>query len=260
MDFAPIPLETGPDRVTPKVFGILNIIFALGLMVCNLCYSFYGLLPSFMNAATDLPRREAIEEREEARQQLEQLKADERRVKDEEQKAEIARKRKPLETRLAAPPPPAVEHSAWKEPRYFIHFAADFITGELLNVLMLIAGIGLLRLSRWGRTLAIWVAWLKIARLALLGLSMALLVAPVVTRGTTEWEVQDQPQAPGPKPAVTPQVAWQLGAAATAWGVGLFLAGSIYPVLMIVMLGRRRVHDAFDEPKHPIEPPGPLRE
>lgn len=258
MDFAPIPLETGPDRVTPKVFGTLNIIFGLGLMACNLCYGFYGLIPAFMNTITDLPRREAIEQREEARQELEQLKADERRVKDEEQKAEIARKRKPLEARLAAPPPPTVEHSAWKEPRYFIHFAADFITGELLNVLMLIAGIGLVRLARWGRTLAIWVAWFKIARLALLGLSMGLLVAPIVARGTAEMEAAAE--APGPKPAPNPEVAWWLGATAAGWGIGLFLGGSIYPAVLIAMLGRPRVRAAFDEQGFADKPVGPLGE
>lgn len=256
MDLAPIPLETGPDRVTPKVLGILNILFALGLMGCNLCYNFYGLVPSLLSSVTTLPQREAIEERAKATRDLEAVKDDERRAQDDEKKAELARRRKTLEARLAIPPPPPVENSAWRSPVLFAHFAADFVTGELVNVLMLIAGIGLLRLARWGRTMAVWVAALKIARLALLGLSMALLVAPIVTRGTAELEARDPAK---PAPAATPQEAWQLGAAAAGWGIGLFLGGSIYPGLTIWMLGRPRVRAAFDEPKGgdaPGEPPG----
>src|SRR5262249_60773405 len=67
------------------------------------------------------------------------------------------------------------------------YFCADFVTGPVLNLLMLAAGIGLTQLRVWARTLALWVAVLKLVRLVVLTASFVVVVVPLVAGALEAW-------------------------------------------------------------------------
>ena len=46
--------------------------------------------------------------------------------------------------------------------RLAVYYFTEVVSGMVLNIIMIISGIGLLRLTEWGRRLAITTAWLKI--------------------------------------------------------------------------------------------------
>ena len=49
--------------------------------------------------------------------------------------------------------------------RLAVYYFTEVVSGMILNIVMIISGIGLLSLADWGRRLAITTAWLKILRL-----------------------------------------------------------------------------------------------
>src|SRR5262249_12455960 len=104
-------------------------------------------------------------------------------TQDAAEKAQAKSQREELE---AQPEPkfvnPGFDGFNWDDPGYFVHVLADLLTSLFVNLLMLISGIGLIALKRWGRALAIWPAVFKIARLVVVTASLILVVAPFFVR------------------------------------------------------------------------------
>ena len=80
------------------------------------------------------------------------------------------------------------------------------ISGLVLNLLMLIAGVGLVFLKGWGRAMSVFVAWAKIVRLLVLAVAMTAVVPPFTTMALAamlEEQKARNPQAaasaPGPR-------------------------------------------------------------
>jgi hypothetical protein len=242
MDQLVIPTPQGP-----KTIGILNIVFGSILLLCIPCAGAYmavlANLGSIMEAQT-----QAMQSRLKAVQQqaLADLARREGEAKTEPEKAQIRSERQAVLSRPAPPAAPKMDFltGAMKDPRVIGHYAVDFGSGMILNVLMLAAGIGLVRLREWGRRMGTWVAGLKIARLLALTASVILVVIPTTTRimrrdfAEIERQVAQGGAAPAPAAANAAELARAVGTMSTVYAVGMLVLGSIYPAITLAVLTR----------------------
>ncbi len=239
MGVAPIDAKVVPDRVTVKTLGILNVVFALGLLgsgLCiNMCALVYPWLSTVMKVKVDQDARAEASR-----------KASVQRLDEQIQKASGPEKEKLRKEReeLAEPPsdPQAEIAKTFADPRLrdarlVGQFAMDLLTGIFVNLLMLISGVGLLYYKAWGRYLAIAVAWLKIVRLLILMGAAFFILAPFLGTAVTQIETE---AAAGDPPAIA--AASQDGAAVAGmvrtYAAGVLLVGVIYPAVTIGMLRR----------------------
>jgi hypothetical protein len=72
---------------------------------------------------------------------------------------------------------------------WFVWF--DVVTAPVLSLFMLASGVGLIQLRRWARTMAIWVAALKVARLAVLAVLLFAVVFPSLSQVAKACEKTD---------------------------------------------------------------------
>ena len=129
------------------------------------------------------------------------------------------------------------------DPRIVMYSIVEGSAGILLNILMLISGIGLLKLTDWARRMALGVAWLKIARwITIVGFTLVVVV-PITTEKMEKMfqtiEAQAKAKSGGAR-APLPMVGLsQFTAAATAvTTVIMALIAVIYPVLSLWFLTR----------------------
>lgn len=240
-----------PDYQTPKTFGILNVVFSILLMPCGLCLGFYAMLPPLMSLANEQIDRREAEQAAQRKVQVAAMIEEEKAAASDEVREGLKAKRAALEAKPIRDPdrPVFLSDPRLRDPVYIGHFAADLASGLVLNLIMLISGVGLIYLKGWGRSLAVAVSWLKIARLFALALSATLFVAPFLARVVSAIEADSiaaDPKLAGTKAEMGPFVGLSLTAAAWA----LFVFGSIYPVLTIYFLGRPSVRQAC-RPKRP---------
>jgi hypothetical protein len=155
----------------------------------------------------------------------------------DQEKAELDAERRAI---LARPKPmdtSSLMTMGMNDPQVIPYFYADFGSAILLNVLMLAAGIGLVLLRSWGRTLGVWTAALKILRLIVIEGYFAIVVVPLIAQGMAKGianVVVQQQQAMGrPAPGVPPVEMLQKTYAImyTMGGVGMVVFGSIYPAI-----------------------------
>jgi hypothetical protein len=120
------------------------------------------------------------------------------------------------------------------------------ISGMILNVLMVIAGVGLLGLAEWGRRLAITVAWLKIVRWIAMIVVTLVLILPITVKkvqkmtDSIQAQVQAQAKSGGrPAPPMPMLNLSMFTSIAGAFGmIFTALIASIYPALSIWFLTR----------------------
>ncbi|HEX8200536.1 MAG TPA: hypothetical protein VF590_08610 [Isosphaeraceae bacterium] len=239
MDQLVLPTPRGP-----KTIGVLNIVFGSLLLLCIPCVGAYmaliANLGSIMAAQT-----QAMQAQQKAMQQqsLADLAQREAEAATEAEKAQIQSERQALLTRPTQPAMPNMDlmTGGMKDPRVVAHYVADFGSGMLLNVLMLAAGIGLVRLREWGRRMSLWVAGLKLARLLAVTASVIVVVVPVTTRNMQRAFAELQQQA-GPAPAQgqpnAAEMAQSLGTMSTVYAIGLLILGAIYPAITLAVLTR----------------------
>jgi hypothetical protein len=132
---------------------------------------------------------------------------------------------------------------------------AEVLSGPPLNLLMLFSGFGLFVRKNWGRTLAVWVAALKIARLIVLCLFLAVVVWPKTTQVVEEFLKADvfksflqvtmeqvkagQGLVPVPSVNVSPEEFVQVFSVLGPMFALFFLGfGAAYPAVVLLVLGR----------------------
>src|SRR5205823_4367591 len=150
---------------------------------------------------------------------------------DEEEKAALQAK---LKKEQALPVPTIPDTSKMvAAPVIQAYMVTDAASGLLLNLLMLVSGIGLLALKGWGRVLALWVAGLKIVRLVALYGYCALAVAPVwAQQMRTMMEEINQSVPQGGKAMRSEEVnqfTTVMGAMMTGACIAMIVLGAIYP-------------------------------
>ena len=234
-----------PKPGIPKTLGILNVIFGVLLVLAGLCvtgmsFAAPALLQWSQNFAKQAQAK--VEAKEKA-----DLKAIDDRIaaaKSEEEKKQIEQERAAVTANQVKITPMDISAAteALKNPTIMGVSYAGMLSGLVLHVLLLISGIGLIRLTPWGRSLALWWAGLMIVQVMALLAATIIIVMPVNKPITDKAiaKAQEAAKAPGagPNEAFALQMV-QLGASmAVPSAVGQSLSGIIYPIVLLIMLNQ----------------------
>ncbi len=123
--------------------------------------------------------------------------------------------------------------------RIVVYYAVTLVTGIILNILMIVAGAGLMRLTEWGRRLGILLAELKIVRWLLITVVSMVLILPISLDRSQKMMAKMNAQSGGTAAPFGPSDLARLGAIVGAVST-IFSAiiASIYPALTIWFLTR----------------------
>jgi hypothetical protein len=246
------PQYSGDSQVEPnpgpvKTIGILNIVFACGLLLCVSCYGIYTLMFAAMNPAMQAAQVQAMAERQE---RIDKLKEELANSNDATRRAELQGQIDALENTPMQPMPDTTKMSGLSDPMVLGFYIADAASGLILNLVMLIVGIGLVGVREWGRQGGTILSIVKIVRLVVLyGVGIAV-IAPVQGGLIADGLVEMMKQMPN-RQAVQPP-AQQLGTAYTMMLTGYFVAimilGAIYPAISAWVLTREGAKAATRRP------------
>lgn len=242
------PRQIVPLPRIPKVIGILNIAFGAGLLLCGLCSGFYvAILPMTTKAFTQVAKQAEEQQKAPLKARLEALAEEEKSAETEEAKIKLAKERQQLEDALNRPsiaPTMNFDKMGLNDPKLVGYMWAEVGTGIILNVLLIVSGIGLVRFKPFGRKLGLWVAGGKILRLVVLYSFFIVAIVPWYSRKMAEFAVdmmqqQSGPGAPGGKGAPPIDLLIRTYTITyTATGIGMIVFGSIYPIVCLVLLSR----------------------
>jgi hypothetical protein len=251
-----------PNPQVPRTFGILNIIFGILLLL----FGAYQVVMLFVGPKIQSAMIAGMKEQQASKQAVREariaaLKKKEEAAKTKEEKDPITEEREELEKNpepdVSAIMGEAVNISSDK--RIVKYTAVEATSGIILNVMMLISGIGLLRMAEWGRRLALGVAWLKILRWAAIVTYTLIVIVPISTAMTQKMLQQIEKQAKAKSGGGTPfpmAILAQATAVATAvMSVVTALFASIYPVLSLWFLTRPPTRAAILARAKPSPPP-----
>jgi hypothetical protein len=133
-------------------------------------------------------------------------------------------------------------------PHYTAYMWSHFVLDTTLSTLMILSGVGLLRMKRWGRRLAFVYAAYSIL-LRILTVTYGFMFVIPVTLALMESE---QDKAIAQMPPQQQQAAQRtLGTVKTVMRVMLYgiqlgqLVVIIYPILVVILLTRKSVNEAF---------------
>ncbi|HWY87799.1 MAG TPA: hypothetical protein VNX28_13800 [Gemmataceae bacterium] len=252
-DNEPYPpfLERRPRTGIPKTIGVLNIVFGSLLLLCGICFGL-SLAMQLAMGPIFAGQQQQMQQIMEAgrRQQLQDLQDQEQAAQDEKEKAAIQARLKALQ---GQPIPKMPDMAKFTQDMGLQSYGiADVVTGLVLNILMVISGVGLVSVREWGRRLGLWVATLKIVRLIALYSIFILVVVPNITNAFTtmfremfeEMAKVAQPGQHVPGPAEMGQMGQGLGIMYSAFAIGMIVLGVIYPVIMLILLSRPHVKAA----------------
>jgi hypothetical protein len=243
MDLPALP----PRSTVPKILGIVAIILGSLGLVCS-CTGAFGPLAlpvaskMMKSAQQQIEQQRAAEEADFARQ-MEEAQTDEERGRIERERDRWRAQQPPFDL--------GTMYDWAEDPRYYVHALADAGLGLITNLLMLVAGIGLVRYARWGRRLALGTAAVKIVVNIVSALWSAFVVAPLVGAGMErmfEQMEQFQRTQPGPQPpSFGPMMKMQriTGAVGAVFGG---LAACAFPIVLLILLNLRKVRQAFESP------------
>lgn len=241
-----------PDEKTPRRYGLLNVVFASVLLLLNVGMAgFYVLAPAL---AAGLDRWQAGQNAEmmaRHRAGIEEWKKKEAEAPTEAERAAAKQEVARLESSPAPQMPSmTIGMKSMSDPRVVAYGVTEVATGLILNVLMLVGGVGLLGLREWGRKMAVAVAALKLVRLALLVAVCLALIVPIQVAAISKelGQQMEQLNAAQAKAGaagffLSPQ--W-ISAQSTGGVVLNAIAASVYPILVLVMLNKARVKAACD--------------
>jgi flagellar biosynthesis/type III secretory pathway M-ring protein FliF/YscJ len=235
-----------PNPQVPRTFGILNIIFGIMLLLVGL-YSIVMLAigPKLQSTIINQMKEQDAVKKADKDAKLAALKKKEETAKTKEEKEAIDDEREAVE-KSSEPMVSAIMSEAMSvstDPRIVAYTAVEATAGMILNVALVISGIGLLRMSEWGRRLALGVAWLKILRWVAIVLFTLVVIVPITTEMTQKVmnEVEKQAKAKsggGGMPFPIASMGQFAAIAAAVTSVMSALFASIYPALSLWFLTR----------------------
>jgi hypothetical protein len=245
-----------PNPSAAKTMGTLNIIFGAGLFLIGMCCGVYFVSISAFSSAFAPQQQMQMQQAMQAQrqQQLQRLKDQEKAAKTAQEKAKLQAEQKRIEAQPLPEMPDFTKMYAMDEPHVMRFWTVEILSGLILNVLMLIAGIGLVAIKNWGRALGIWVALLKVVRLAALYTFNIVVLVPIYTQRFVDvmeemakaMAAQGGAGAGGPPPGG--QFAQVMGTMMTTSAVSMIVLGAIYPVTALIVLTRPSVKAACRMP------------
>jgi hypothetical protein len=259
-DAAPSPYVT-PNRAIPKIVGILNIVFAAGLLLVGLCWAGSTLAtPYYMKAMNDLQKKAEADLEAKRQADLKQLEEEEKAAKTEEEKDQLRDMRARAKAQPATLGVPMFDFSKLMSSRELTAWTwVEIWTGIIVNGLLLASGIGLVLFRPWGRTLGLWTAGLKILRLVLVYGYCTFAIVPVFSRSLgqavgemmiKQQQVSGKPLPPGFGPEMFTRI---YTVTYTILSVGMILVGSIYPLVVLWLLSRPSAKAACQGVKSPTK-------
>ncbi|MFO0961125.1 MAG: hypothetical protein U0800_27410, partial [Isosphaeraceae bacterium] len=245
----------------PKTLGITHIVYALLLAFVGLVWAVYFLgIPMLLDFAGQ-KAAESVESRmARERDQLAQLDQQIASMAEGKEKDDLVQQRLELQVNQEIPlEPPRFPMFGMSSPRVAGTVGFEVFTGLFLYFLMIIAGIGLFRLRRWGRSMAIVVAMFKLAQVLGVGVLLAFSAAPALEEGVrvqmTTWLREEAERTagesageePAPAPAMTPeQMGESIRRLLLIHALGTVVFGSIYPIVTLAVLNQRSVRAVFE--------------
>jgi hypothetical protein len=235
---------TLPKPGVPKTLGILNIIFGILLTLLGL----FGLvvtllLPVLFQGIEKVAKDERV--KAEAAEKAQQKDFDDRiaaATTDEEKKAIEQEKANVPPRPMMNPVDLSFATDVFKDRKIMFVNNAGILSGLIVHIMLLIAGVGLIRLAPWGRTLSLWFAVLQIAQIIALLIGTIIYVLPANQANMEKMFAKAEEQAkkqggPGAAGAAgTAQMTKLMGAVAVPMAVAQSLTGMVYPVVLLIML------------------------
>jgi hypothetical protein len=249
-----------PSPRIPKVLGILNIVFAAGLILAGLCMAAYAaMLPMIGKAMTEIQKKADAEVEKKKQADLKAIDEEAKAAQTDSEKESLEKKRQEIESRPKPVMAPGMDFNKMglDDPKLKIYGWVDSLTALVLNVVMLVAGIGLVRRKSWGISLGIGTATAKIVRLVLVYTYFALAVVPTMAQnmGKFAGEMIVQQQAtmgrPAPPGVDTQMLTRVYFITYTIGAVAMIVFGSIYPAISLWLLTRPGARAACDESQLP---------
>lgn len=255
----PSPRQVVPDRKTPYVLGVLNIVF--GALMSGLAILSVAMLVvswffnPFIQSLGTAPLEQAREERAKTVSQIDDLLRKASETEDETQRADLEREAESLRNKLGPELPDITKIMREAQDDKMVAYVLPVFensTSLILNGLLIYSGVGLVRMRESARKLALWLAGLKIGRLLILLMLQLTFTVPLQLKMQHEMQKsmqQQMNQRQGPQAQTAKQVQevmfTVMTAALFAWFVGFTLMASVYPVVTFVLLTRQRVKLAF---------------
>jgi hypothetical protein len=239
----PDPVVVVPTPQGPKIIGILNIVFGALLILSGLAQGLSLLAaPLFERAAEVQSRRQEAADAAARAERIAELRAEEEAAEGEEEKARLADRRRAVE---ASPkrfrPDLSRASSISRDPVIIAYQVAEIVSGLALNALMVAAGVGLIRLRAWGRSLAMWTAGLKAVWAVATAAIAIVVVLPITASQTREFLRQamaDMAASGIAPPRVLTLMSQYLGVFMVVSAVGTAVATLIYPAITLWVLTR----------------------
>jgi hypothetical protein len=258
-----------PNPQIPRTFGTMNLVFGILMFLVGAGYIAITIVgPSFQKQMVGQIEQQQAKNKAERDAKVAELKAKEEAAKTNEEKDTLKDEREALESNVE-PDLSAMNEmmgfNVFSDVRIAIYTFSELISGMILNVLMVISGVGLLGLAEWGRRLAISVAWLKIIRWVAMIVVTLVLILPITVQkvqkmtDSIQAQVQVQTKSGGRAPPPMPMMYLKMFASIAGAVSMIFTAliASIYPVLSIWFLTRPPARAACLIPSMPPSaPPG----
>ena len=231
-----------PKPGVPKTLGILSVIFSVILILVGLCGLAGTVLgPTFMQFADTAVKQQQQKVEADTKAQAAALDGREKAAKTDEEKSAIKAERDSL---AASPKPPQVDMKAMTgmltDPTYLAFTYVFYLTGLILQVLLLVAGIGLIRLTPWGRSLGVTWAGLQIAQVVILAVISFVYVQPKVRALSADvlakMEADQKAGAPANPGMVGAQFAKSIESMAAPLAVLQVVLFCTYPTIMLILL------------------------
>jgi hypothetical protein len=240
-----------PNPQIPRSFGVMNLAFGGIFLLVGLGSAAWTYIsPAFTQQIQVSVQQELADAKAKRQGEIAALKEKLKAAKAEEEKKDLETQLDALESNDG--PDPTMFNDMMglaSDIRLVIYTWTELIVGILLNLLMIIAGVGLLALAEWARRMAITVAWLKIAKWAAVVVVTLVLVIPVTTEKMQKMFTKIQAQTATKGGRTT--VAFPMGSLAqftavmsAVSSVGMALVASVYPAASIWFLTRPRARAA----------------
>ena len=210
-----------------------------------------AMLPMWAPIMKGMQEQADAQIEEQARAEMDALEAQEAAAETEEQKAEIRRQRETKKVIVPMQMDMGKMFEMYEDPMLIGYGMTDGIIGALLNLFLLISGIGLLNYRDWARKMALWVAGLKIVKLLVLqGFAIAVVV-PNFAKNMGAFVDDMIAKVPGGGGANAPPpgtIATIYGVTGTAGMVVFILVALIYPIVTLWLLNKPAAKAACQAP------------
>jgi hypothetical protein len=243
---APIPVRPRPRPV--RTLGILNILFGAILLAYSWLmigsFAFNGMSAGPAQALEAAIRDHAKVDHDAA---IRRLGALERRASSEEVRDLYRAERLRREGEEPKVPPAAEMLLMGGRMRGMMAWTGiGAVLGLGLNLLLIASGVGLVQRVEWGRRLGLWAAGLKLPVVLVMQVLWLAWIVPSLSRAIGDSVGGMMSAQRGGMPAGMPNMTQLYAVIYTLWGVFVLVAGSIYPIILLVMLRRPGIRAACE--------------